>query len=56
MSDKLREALRAPEMAQRFKEMGLDNLATAPEQFAAHLKSEAEKWGKVIKERNIRVE
>ena len=27
-----------------------------PLQFAAHLKVEAEKWGKVIRQRNIRVE
>ncbi|HEY4374406.1 MAG TPA: tripartite tricarboxylate transporter substrate binding protein [Burkholderiales bacterium] len=56
LSEKLREAVRAPDMVQRFKDMGLDNLATTPEQFATHLKSEAEKWGKVIKERNIKVE
>lgn len=56
LNEKLREALRAPEMAQRFKEMGLDNLATSPEVFAAHLKTEGEKWSKVIRERNIKVE
>ncbi|MDB5804395.1 MAG: tripartite tricarboxylate transporter substrate binding protein [Betaproteobacteria bacterium] len=56
INDKLKEALRSPDMVQRFEQMGLDNVAGTPEQFAASLKTESEKWGKVIKERNIRVE
>ena len=36
--------------------MGQYIIASSPKQFAAHLKAESEKWGKVIKERNIRVE
>ena len=56
INDKLREAMRAPEFVQLFEQMGLDPIASSPEQFAAHLKSESEKWGRVIRERNIRVE
>ncbi len=56
VNEKLRETMRAPDMAQRFEQMGLDNIASSPEQFAAHLKTESEKWGKVVKQRNIRVE
>ena len=36
--------------------MGFEIVASTPEEFAAHLKRESEKWGKVIKERHIRVE
>jgi hypothetical protein len=36
--------------------MGLDVIASSPEEFSAHLKNELEKWGKVIRERRMRVE
>ena len=53
---KLQQALRTPELAKRFDEMGLDIVASTPEAFGAHLKSEYEKWGRLVKERNIRNE
>jgi len=40
----------------RFAQMGLDVIASSPEEFSAHLKSELEKWGRVIRERRMRVE
>lgn len=56
VNDKLRQLLRAPEMTQRFNQLGLDIVASTPDEFGAHLKSESEKWGRVIKERKIRAE
>jgi tripartite-type tricarboxylate transporter receptor subunit TctC len=56
LSDKLRAVLRAPEMVARFEAIGLDIIASTPEEFGVHLKSESEKWARVIKERNMRVE
>lgn len=56
INDKLREAMHSPDMVQRFDQMGLDIIASTPEQFAAHLKTESEKWGKVIKERKIKLD
>lgn len=53
---KLQQALRTPELAKRFDEMGLDIVASTQEAFGAHLKSEHEKWGRLVKERNIRSE
>ena len=46
----------APDQMQRFHERGLDVIASTPEAFAAHLKKELEKWGRVIKERGMRAE
>ncbi|MFN0302615.1 MAG: Bug family tripartite tricarboxylate transporter substrate binding protein [Burkholderiales bacterium] len=46
----------APELAKRFDEMGLDIVASTPDAFGTHLKSEHEKWGRLVKERNIRNE
>jgi len=56
LNAKLRGVLRSPELAARFAQMGLDVIASTPEEFSAHLKSEVEKWGRVIRERRMRVE
>jgi tripartite-type tricarboxylate transporter receptor subunit TctC len=56
LNAKLKETLTAPEQQRLFEQMGFEIVASTPEEFAAHLKRESEKWGKVIKERHIRVE
>jgi tripartite-type tricarboxylate transporter receptor subunit TctC len=56
LNAKIRETLSAPDLAHRFAEMGFEIVASSPEEFAAHLRRESEKWGKVIRERHIGVE
>jgi tripartite-type tricarboxylate transporter receptor subunit TctC len=56
LNARLKETLTAPEQARLLEQMGFEIVASSPEEFAAHLKRESEKWGKVIKERHIRVE
>lgn len=56
LNAKLQQALWSPEVAKRFDELGLDIIASTPEAFGVHLKSEYEKWGRLVKERNIRNE
>lgn len=56
LNAKLKETLTAPEQTRFFEQMGFEIVASTPEEFAAHLKRESEKWGKVIRERHIRVE
>jgi tripartite-type tricarboxylate transporter receptor subunit TctC len=56
LNAKVKETLTAPEQARFFEQMGFEIVASTPEEFAAHLKRESEKWGKVIRERHIRVE
>ena len=56
LNEKLRETLASPDQARLFQQMGLEIVASTPEEFAAHLKSELDKWGKVIRERQIRVD
>jgi len=55
-NEKLRILLQSPELSARFAQMGLDVIASSPEEFSAHLKNELEKWGRVVKERRMRVE
>jgi tripartite-type tricarboxylate transporter receptor subunit TctC len=56
LNEKLKEAMRSPDLVQRFDQMGLDIIASSPEQFAAHQRAESDKWGKVIKARKIRLD
>lgn len=56
LNAKVKETLTAPEQTRFFEQMGFEIVASTPEEFAAHLKRESEKWGKVIKERHIRAE
>jgi tripartite-type tricarboxylate transporter receptor subunit TctC len=56
LNAKLKESLTAPDLAHFFERMGFEIVASTPEEFAAHLRRESEKWGKVIKERHIRAE
>jgi len=48
--------LNLPEVRERFRTLGVEVIASSPEQFAQHLKSEIVKWGKVVQEAKIRVD
>jgi tripartite-type tricarboxylate transporter receptor subunit TctC len=56
LSEKVRTTLRTPDNTQRFAERGLDIIASTPDELAAHLRSETQKWARVIKERGMRAE
>ena len=49
-------SLRAPDMKERLTSLGLDAVGSTPEEFAAYIKSETEKWAKVIKAMGIKPE
>jgi tripartite-type tricarboxylate transporter receptor subunit TctC len=56
LNARLMQALRSNDVAPRFAQMGLDVVASTPGEFSAHLKKELDKWGKLIRERHIKVE
>jgi tripartite-type tricarboxylate transporter receptor subunit TctC len=41
---------------EKFAKLGFEPVGSTPEEFAAQIKSEIPKWGKVIRDANIRVE
>jgi tripartite-type tricarboxylate transporter receptor subunit TctC len=45
-----------PDVKERFTVLGLDAIANTPEEFAAQIKKEIVKWGKVIHDANIKME
>ena len=56
LNEKLRATVSTPEMQQRFEKGGLDVVTNSPREFADYLRSEQEKWQRVIRERNIKAE
>jgi tripartite-type tricarboxylate transporter receptor subunit TctC len=48
--------LRAPAMLERFAAEGVDPVGDSPEHFAAYIKEEIVKWGKVVKDTGMRVD
>lgn len=56
LSQAVREAIAHPPVAQRLTGAGVDGVASTPEQLAAFLRAESEKWGRVVRQAGIRVE
>ena len=56
LNARIKKSLAAPEHIKRFNDIGLDIIASTPDEFAVHLKKETEKWGKVIRERGMKAE
>jgi tripartite-type tricarboxylate transporter receptor subunit TctC len=56
LNQAVRTAIADPAVQQRLAGAGVDGLASAPEELAAFLVSEREKWGRVVQEARIRVE
>ena len=52
----MRRILRDPANAGRFATLGLDIIASTPDEFRDSIKSEIERWSKVVKEANIKAE
>jgi tripartite-type tricarboxylate transporter receptor subunit TctC len=49
-------ALRVPDVVEQMKRQGMDTIGSSPEEFAAYLKNETEKWAKVVKSANIKAD
>ena len=56
INDTLRKILRTPESVQRWRERGVELVVNTPDEAAAHLKKEVQKWRVVFKERGMKAE
>jgi tripartite-type tricarboxylate transporter receptor subunit TctC len=52
----LAKLLRAPEVREQFAALGAEPIGDTPDHFAAFLKADMARWGKIIKEKGIRPE
>ncbi|MEO8145512.1 MAG: tripartite tricarboxylate transporter substrate binding protein [Betaproteobacteria bacterium] len=50
------KALKAPDVAEKLKEFGLDPVGNTPEEHAAQLRVDLERWGKVARAAKIKVD
>jgi tripartite-type tricarboxylate transporter receptor subunit TctC len=49
-------ALQAPDLRERFDSVGAEPVGSTPEQFVERIKSDAARWGEVIKAANVKVQ
>jgi tripartite-type tricarboxylate transporter receptor subunit TctC len=49
-------AMRAPDMAERYAVLGVEPVDSTPEQFGVYLKSELAKWGDIVKRSGTKLE
>lgn len=56
LSEEVIKALRAPEVAKRFTDQGLDVAPQAAAEFKGFMEAETSRWGKVIKDAGIKLE
>ena len=56
LSKEMQAAVRKPELRERFIALGIDPAGTTPEEFTKFLRDEVDKWGKVIRAANVKIE
>ena len=49
----LHKALNSPDVQRRLTDQGVDPAPSTPEQFAAHIRTETEKWAKVVRDAGV---
>ena len=56
ISGDFRKLLREPDTARRLEELGIEPVGNSPEEFGAFIKSEIERWTRVAKAANVKME
>jgi tripartite-type tricarboxylate transporter receptor subunit TctC len=56
ISADFRKLLREPDTAKRLEELGIEPVGNTPEEFGAFIKSEIERWTRVAKAANVKME
>jgi tripartite-type tricarboxylate transporter receptor subunit TctC len=56
LAGEIRKAIEAPDLRERFMALGLEPTASSPEEMAAFLKNEQQRYGDIIRKANIKIE
>lgn len=56
LNAEVRKAMRTPEMAEAMKSVGVEEALSSPEEFGRTIESEMDRWGKLVRSLNLRLE
>ena len=56
LSREIAKSVARPDVKERLTTLGFKPVANTPDEFAARIKLEIEKWGKVVKDAKLRIE
>jgi len=56
LQKEIAKAVAQPDVKEKLETLGFVPVASKPEEFGARIKSEIEKWGKVVRDAKLRVE
>ena len=56
LAREIAKAVARPDVKERLAALGFKPVANTPDEFAARIKLEMEKWGKVVHDANLRIE
>ena len=56
LSNELMAILQRPEVRERFAQMSIDPVGSSPAEFSKFLRDEVDKWAKVIREANVKID
>jgi tripartite-type tricarboxylate transporter receptor subunit TctC len=56
LNDRLKAALKTPDLAQRFRQDDFEIVSMAPGETTTFLAAEVKKWSRVVRERGMRAE
>jgi tripartite-type tricarboxylate transporter receptor subunit TctC len=56
LAREIAKSVARPEVRERLAALGFKPIANTPDEFAARIKLEIEKWGKVVHDANLRIE
>ena len=56
LASEMRKAVRHEEVAQRFRQLGIEPVGNTPQEYAARIRNDYERYGKVVQTSGIRVE
>jgi tripartite-type tricarboxylate transporter receptor subunit TctC len=56
LNTEINRILRLPDVAEKLSSFGAQIVGSTPEEFAAYLKAEIAKWGKVARDNNIKLD
>jgi tripartite-type tricarboxylate transporter receptor subunit TctC len=56
LNSQISRIMNLPDIKERFATIGFDPTLSTPDQLTAHMKAETDKWSKVVREANIKIE